>query len=55
MEADLLRVTLVVMKHHDQSNLGREEFILLSLPHHCSPLKEIRTGTETGQEPGSRS
>lgn len=25
------------------------------VPYHCSPLKEIRTITQTGQEPGSRS
>ena len=26
----------------------------LTLPHCCSSLKEVRTGTQTGQEPGTR-
>jgi hypothetical protein len=29
--------------------------IRLTRPHHCSSLKEVRTGTHTGQEPGVRS
>ena len=35
--------------------MGREEFIWLALPYHCSSSKEVRTGTHTGQEPGGRS
>jgi len=31
--------------------LRREGFICLTLPHHCLSLKEVRTGTEAGQEP----
>jgi hypothetical protein len=42
-------------KHHDQEASGRKGFIQLTLPHCCSSPKEARTGTHTGQEPGSRS
>ena len=40
-----LRIIVVVMKDHDQSNLGRKELIWHTLPHHWSSLKEVRTGT----------
>jgi hypothetical protein len=30
-------------------------FIRLTLPHHSSSSKEVRTGTQAGQEPGGRS
>jgi uncharacterized protein (DUF305 family) len=50
----LVRVTSAVMKHHDQSNLRRKEFIQLMIPHHSSSSKEVRTGTQAGQEPGGR-
>ena len=36
---------------HELSNLGRKGFIWLTLAQHCSSLKEVRTGTQTGQEP----
>jgi len=46
----LVRITIAVMKHHDQSNLRRKGLTGLTLPH-CSPsLKEIRTRTQTGQK-----
>lgn len=51
----LVRVSITVMKHDDQSNLEEKEFIWLRLPHHCSLAKEVRTGTETGQDAGGRS
>jgi hypothetical protein len=38
-----------------KSNLGRKGFIWLTLSHHCLSLKEVRTGTQTGKEPGGRS
>jgi len=44
-EVVLVRVTIAMMKHGDQSNLGRKEFIWLTLPYHQSPLKGLRTGT----------
>ena len=33
----------------------REGFVLLMLPHHYPSSKKVRTGTQTGQEPGGRS
>ena len=33
-----------------KSNLGRERFILLVVPHHTSLLGEVREGTQIGQE-----
>ena len=32
----LVRVTIAVMKHHGQSNVGRKRFIWLTLPHRSS-------------------
>ena len=48
-------VSVAVMKHHEQSNLGRKGFLWLALPQHCSSSKEVKTGTQVGQEPGGRS
>jgi hypothetical protein len=47
----LVRVTVAVLKHHDQSNLGRKGFIRLMPPHHSSSSEEVRTGIQAGQEP----
>lgn len=44
-----------MMKHHDQSNVGRKRFIWLRLPYHGLSSKEVRTGTPAGQEPRCRS
>ena len=33
-QAVCLRVTIAVMKHHDQSNLGRKGFMWLMVLHH---------------------
>jgi hypothetical protein len=38
-----------------KSNLGREEFIPLMLAYCYSSLKEVRSGTQAKQEPGTRS
>jgi hypothetical protein len=46
----LIRVDTVVMTHHDQSNLGRKNFIWLTFPYHCSSSKEVRRGSQTRQE-----
>ena len=44
----LVRVSIAVTKHHDQkSKLGRKGFILLTLPHWSSLLKEVRAGTQS--------
>jgi len=37
-----------------RSNFERIGFIWLTLPYHCSSLKVVRTGTQTGQELGLR-
>ena len=48
----LVMVTMAVMKLYNQKQLGEER---VTLPHHCSSLKEIKTGIQTEQEPGGRS
>jgi hypothetical protein len=50
----LARVAVAVKKHHDQRQL-RKRLIWLTLLHHCSSPKEVRIGTQTGEEPGGRS
>jgi hypothetical protein len=50
-----VRVPTAVMKHHDHRKVRRKGFIHLTLPHHCSTPKEVRTETQAGQEPGGRS
>jgi hypothetical protein len=35
------------------TKLGRKAFIQLTLPYCCSSLKEVRTGTQAGQEAGT--
>jgi hypothetical protein len=34
--------------------LRRKGFIQLILPEYCSPSRDVRTGTQTWQEPGGR-
>jgi hypothetical protein len=49
-------VIIAVMKHHNQSNLGKKGFFCccclfwLMLSHHSLSSKEIRTGTQAEQE-----
>lgn len=50
-----VRVTIAAMKRHDQNNLVRKGFIWLTLPQHCSSVKEFRAETEAEQPPGGRS
>lgn len=45
----LVRVTILVMKCHEQVNVGRVWFILFILPYHCSLRIEMRTGTQPGR------
>ena len=49
----LVRVSTAELNTRTKIHVGRERFI--SLPHHCSSSKEVRTGTQTRQEPGGRS
>jgi hypothetical protein len=55
MDPVLVRVSIVVIKYHDQSNPGRKGFIWLILHHHCSLLKEVKTGIQIEQDTGGRS
>lgn len=50
----LAKITIAVIKHDDQSNLGIKGFIWITLPHHSSLTKEVRI-EQTSQEPGGRS
>jgi hypothetical protein len=36
-----------------KKQLERKRFIQLTFPHFCSSLKEVRTGTQAGQEAGA--
>lgn len=51
----LVSVSIAVMKHLDQKQVGEERFIWLTLPHYRSSLKEVKAGAQTGQELGGRS
>jgi hypothetical protein len=52
----LVKVTIVVIKDHNQSNLGRKVFMWLTFIFTSLVLiREVRTGTQTGQVPGGRS
>jgi hypothetical protein len=45
-----------MVKHHSSPNKPEEKKeLLLTLPYHCSSMKEIRAGIQTRQEPGGRS
>lgn len=48
----LVRFSVALIKHQDQKvSWG----ICLTLPYHSPSLKEVRAGTQTGQEPEGRS
>jgi hypothetical protein len=55
METVFTKVTVAVMKHHDQSHLRKKGFIRSMLHLHCVSLREVGTGTQTGQGPAGRS
>ena len=51
-----LKVSSAVMKHYDKTaKLWRKGFIQLTLLYHSPSLKEVRTGTQAGQEPLGKS
>lgn len=50
----LVRFTIAIVKHNDHHNFGRKGFTELILSYHRSLLKEVRTRTQTKQEPGGR-
>jgi hypothetical protein len=49
----LVRDSIPAQTSWPRSKLGRKGFIRLTLPNHCSSLKEVRTGTQAGQEAGA--
>lgn len=48
----LVRATTAVTQPLNQSHLKKNLF--RTLPQHCSSLKEVGTGTQTGHEPEGR-
>jgi hypothetical protein len=49
----LVRVSIPAQTSWPRSKLGRKGFIQLTLPYCCSSPKEVRTGTQAGQEAGA--
>lgn len=49
----MVRVTVVMMKHHDQSNSEKTGFISLTVPCNSSSSKTVRTGTQAAPEAGA--
>ena len=49
----LVRVSIPAQTSWPRSKLGRKGFIELTLPCCCFSPKEVRTGTQTGQEAGA--
>ena len=47
------RVSIPAQTSWSRSKLGKKGFIQLILPHCCSSPKEVRTGTQAGQEAGA--
>jgi hypothetical protein len=52
-KSNCLRVSIPAQTSWPRNKLGRKGFIRLTLPHCCSSLKEVRTGTQAGQEAGA--
>lgn len=44
----LVRVSIVVIRHHDQSNLRKKGLFWLTLPHHSPPSKGFREDLDAG-------
>jgi hypothetical protein len=49
----LVRISIPAQTSWPRSKLGRKGFIQLTLPYCCSSPKEVRTGTQAGQEAGA--
>ena len=47
-----LKVSIAGTKLHDQKKKKKRKKKELTLPHYCSSPKEVRAGTQAGQEPG---
>lgn len=48
----LVRATIVVVKHHDRSNLGQRNLFRLQFPHYSPTSQKVKTETQAGKEPG---
>ena len=53
MTTVLVKVSIPAQTSWARSKLGRKGFIWLILPYCCSSPKEVRTGTQAGQEAGA--
>jgi hypothetical protein len=51
----LVRVSIPAQTSWPRSKLRRKGFIQLTLPYCCSSPKDVRTGTQAGQEAGAES
>lgn len=51
----LVRVNIVVVKHHDQKQLGKQGRVYLPSCPDSSPLREAKAGTQIQQEPAGKS
>jgi hypothetical protein len=49
----LVRVSIPAQTSWPRSKMGRKRFIHLKTPHHSSSPKEVRSGTQAGQEAGA--
>ena len=48
-------VSIAVIKHREEKRkLGRKGFGWFLFPHRSPTLEEVRTGTQTGQQPGGQ-
>ena len=45
---------MAVMKHYDQGNLEKKGFIQLTLPGDSPSLRDVKAGTQTGQDVEAR-
>lgn len=51
-----VKISITAEKHHDQNaSWGVKGLFSLHIPYCCSVVKEVRTGTQTRENPGGRS
>lgn len=52
---ECVRVSTAVMNHHNKNILGRKGLLCLTLPHHSSSLKDVKTRRKSNRaRPGDR-
>jgi hypothetical protein len=54
MHEACIGLSIAVIKHHHQKQVGEERVYLASTATFGSSLKEVRTGTQTEKEPRGR-